>query len=527
MHLIPILFAFLVGLLPAWCLLRHSWQESETYARAGEPRFRNIDEAILIASLAFPLGAGVLGLIYFGLLAIGVSNPWVAMLAAAAISGASCFRRLSKQGDTSPLETTEESDSTPAEPAPVFSGNWILAAISGLSVGVVLIATWLLIEKSPHGAWDSWAIWSLRGKFLAAGGEFWRNAVDAGFGLSHPEYPVMLSSFLGWSWQIAGVESAVPPQATALAYLVSLIGMVGASVSLLRRASLALLAIPAFLSPIVMVTVPASLYADLPMGVYATGTAVLLVLGYGSRWGVRYFLCAGLFASMCVWTKEEGLLHLAVAGVVASGLWLTDRANRASLLRSGAAFALAAAPGALCFYWFRIAFALPTGTRFSGKGGSGGESLFSRLLDLDRYSEVLKRLWETVSTLGPFFAHPALFLVLGAVLLGFHRKALRRPLFLAGVVILALLWGGYLASFLLLAGRIGSVLSASLHRLLVHTWPLLVILFFAALRAPEDLAISVPMKLSRQDRKQAKASASKTEPDTTGKARVKSKKART
>ena len=527
MHLIPLLFAFLVGLLPAWCLLRHSGPDTEAWATASRTGAQAIDEAVLIASLAFPLGAGVLGLIYFGLLTVGVSNPWVAALAATAISGLSRFARRTRPGAPPAMVTTEEADATPAEAVPVFSGNWILAVIAGISIAVVFIATWLVLEKSPHGAWDSWAIWSLRGKFLAAGGEFWRNAVDPGFGLSHPEYPVMLSSFLGWGWSIAGLDSAVPPQATALAYLLSLTGMVGASVSLLRRASLALLAIPALLSPIVMVTVPASLYADLPMGVYATGTAVMLVLGHGSPWRARYFVCAGLFASMCVWTKEEGLLHLAVAGVVALGMWLTDRANRASLLRSGIAFVLAAAPGALCFYWFRVAFALPTGTRFSGQGGSGVGSLFSRLLDLERYGDVLKQLWQTTATLGPFFAHPVLFLALGALLLGFHRKTIRRPTFLIGLALLALLWGGYLASFLLLAGRIGPVLSASLHRLLLHTWPLLVILFFVALRAPEDFAIAVPLKLSRQDRKQAKASASKAEQGSTSKGRVKSRKATT
>jgi hypothetical protein len=62
--------------------------------------------------------------------------------------------------------------------------------------------------------------------------------------------------------------------------------------------------------------------------------------------------------------------------------------------------------------------------------------------------------------------------------------------FLVSAATLGFLWAGYLASFVLLSGRPGSILAASLHRVWLHTWPLLVVTVFLAVAAPEDHALS-------------------------------------
>ncbi|MDZ7639720.1 MAG: hypothetical protein U5J83_15955 [Bryobacterales bacterium] len=78
---------------------------------------------------------------------------------------------------------------------------------------------------------------------------------------------------------------------------------------------------------------------------------------------------------------------------------------------------------------------------------------------------------------------------------------------LVAAAMLLLLWGGYLASFLLMGARPGPTLAASLRSPSSTPWPLLVVGLF--LRAPEDLAVAARTKPSRSERKQAKPMARK------------------
>lgn len=502
MHLLPIALAFLAGLLPVAALL----PETDAADRPAQRRFGLFPSSPALLplglSLAFPLGAGVIGLASFMLLLLGVDSPWAAYGLAAGLSGlAWLFRARLPEG-----QSVEEAPRPGVAAGPSFPLNWLLGAVAALGLVAVLASMATILGKSPHGAWDSWAIWSLRGKFFAGGTEFWRNAIDPGFRLSHPEYPVMLSAFLGWGWRLAGIENPLVPQAAAYAYLLSLAGIVGAGIGVLRRTSLGLLAIPVLLSPIVMVTVPASLYADLPMGVLSAAVAVPLLVGIASRMDVRCFALAGAFASLCVWMKEEGLLHLAVFGAVALVFSWVSRSDHPRWWRPAAAFAAFAAPASLFYAWFRYA-AVPGGNRFAGapEAGAPDGGLAGRIFDLSRYGEIADQLWRLFATLGDWLAHPLLFLVLALLLLGICRDRLKNSTVMAACATLALLWAGYLASFLLMSARPGPILSASLHRLWLHAWPLLVVVVFLIVKAPEDLAILIPAKLSRGERKQAKA----------------------
>ncbi len=502
MDLLPILLAILAGLAPVAALLPETHVANpETPRRFG---FLPGTPALLLlwASLAFPLGSSGIGLANFALLLAGIDSPWAAYGLVVAISGTFwllLIRR--KQGRNARLAPSSGPDA-----APPFPLNWLLALVAALSVMAVLVAMAGILAKSPHGAWDSWAIWSLRGKFFAAGNGFWRNAVDPGFHLSHPEYPVMFSSFLGWSWRLVGMENVAVPQAVGYAFLLSLIGIVGAGIGLLRRASLAWMSVPVLLTPIVMMTVPASLYADLPMGTLSAAAAMVLLLGIASSLDVRCCALTGIFASFCVWIKEEGLLHLAVLGVVALAFAWLARQREPQWWRPVAAFAVSAAPASLFFAWFRFVF-VPGASRFAGGGGSSatGGSLFDRVLDLSRYAEIADQIWRMLATIGGLLTHPLMFLAVVLLLLGIHRQRTKSPAFLAACAMLALLWAGYLVSFVLLSARPGTVLAASLHRLWVHTWPLLVVVVFLMTKTPEDLAIPVPARLSRTERKGAKA----------------------
>ena len=343
MDLLPIFLAILAGLVPVAALLPGTHSTNPEAPR----RFGFLPGApallLLWVSLAFPLGSGVIGLAYFVLLLTGVDSPWVVYAVVACFSAcASWVLSRGPKAEIAPADPLAQPDAGPAFPL-----NWLLGILAAVCMLAVLASMAGILAKSPHGAWDSWAIWSLRGKFFAAGDGFWRNAVDPGFHLSHPEYPVMFSSFLGWSWRLAGVENAAVPQAVAYAFLLSLTGIVGAGIGLLRRASLAWMSIPVLLSPIVMMTVPASLYADLPMGTLSAAAAMALLLGIASSLDPRCFALAGIFASLCAWMKEEVAAPCRV-GRGSAGVCMARKAKGSAMVASVAALRHAPRPR-VCF----------------------------------------------------------------------------------------------------------------------------------------------------------------------------------
>lgn len=497
MTTLPHILALLLGVLPLWLLWPRDGRERNSpgdFRLGGRPA----TEWFLLLSLGFPVGASLLGLSYFALLAMGIESS-IAPIAVVAVLGGLCWLVRAPCAESAMVGEGDPSDGSANAPlrqsgwARAFSGNWILALIATVAVGGVCAAVAGILEKSPHGAWDSWAIWSLRAKFFAAGAGFWENAVDPGFRMSHPEYPVLLSSYLGWAWRLTGSDAPGVPQGAAFAFLLSLTGLVGAGLSLLRRSSLGLMAVPVLLSPIVMVTVPASLYADLPMGVLSFSCAVVLLLGVSRTGDTRLFAIAGVLAAMCAWMKEEGLLHLLVLGLMAAAFSVGLRARVPGWWKSALCFAAGALPLGLLLWWFRVAFAPPSATRFAEnavRSGGGSTGLLSRALDFTRYGEILEQLWALLGTLGDFWTHPFLLLLATVLLLGSRRDQRRGPVFLVSAATLGFLWAGYLASFVLLSGRPGSVLAASLHRVWLHTWPLLVVTVFLAVAAPEDHALS-------------------------------------
>ncbi|MDZ7639722.1 MAG: hypothetical protein U5J83_15965 [Bryobacterales bacterium] len=170
MSFIPVLLAFLVGFLPLWLLLGR-----DNTGPLGAPQPGILLRVPLIASLAFPLGAGLIGLANFVMLAGGLEQPWFVYLVVAGLAGATSLLRARAPES---LGEIAETGARPPESAS-FPGTWMLALTAAAAVAAVLFAIGGIVAESPHGAWDSWAIWSLRGKFFAGGVEFWRNAVDA------------------------------------------------------------------------------------------------------------------------------------------------------------------------------------------------------------------------------------------------------------------------------------------------------------------------------------------------------------
>ena len=343
------------------------------------------------------------------------------------------------------------------------------AAAVALLLVIVTLAFAAAWQSNPQGNWDAWAIWNMRARYLAAGDGFAARAWSPVLGAaSHPEYPLLLSSFIASCWAFSHSVSELAPIATGYAFFLALIAMVTGGVAALRgpimglAAGLVLLASPALLRE-----APAQ-YADVPLACYMAGAVLLAMLDRP--------VFAGILAGFAAWTKDEGLLFLAIFLVVS-----------AVIKRRAAILALAGAlPVALVAVAFKLS--LPKlATSFTGVNGGG---LASRAADFSRVGIILAAFGREIAAMSTSWYHPVLPLIALGVACGLERERLRAAVYSGSVALLLLL--GYFGAFLVTGYDLKWQLDTALGRLLVQVWPLIVITAVAAMRAPKLAAAPAP-----------------------------------
>lgn len=507
--LLPVILALALGSFCSWSILGYRWQQTA------------FAERILCTSLAFPLGAGIVSILHFALISIGVFHPSVSG-AIAMLFALACwaFRRRWHNvdgGRATGQEVDEESTGENAptgEPAvsPRYPNSWMVAFVAIGGLFVVLVGVMLIQRESPYGAWDSWAIWTVKAKYLAAGEPFWRNALDATYPFAHPEYPLFTPSFIAWCWKwttggnMAQWNMAVP-HSVALLSLFSLAGLTFSTLAILRGTMHGVLGLIAVVAPVALVPNGAALYADVPMAAILTAAAALVTLSFNRVSVIPAALLGGFLASFCLWVKIEGVVHMAALSValVAASFWTGgDLATRRRRLVS---FFCGAMPG-LAFvvaYRYLIVSTGVSGIAAVAQSG-GGTSMLDLVSDPSRYVVIFTTSAEVFRFMGPLWAHPFLFLGLAMALLGF-RGWNRSQEAIAPLIAWGVVWSGYFAIYLIGTHPPRGMINNSLDRLLLHPWPMLVIIVLLLTRTVDDWAQANPIKLSKRDRKRAQAEA--------------------
>jgi hypothetical protein len=185
--------------------------------------------------------------------------------------------------------------------------SWLTLAlwaslIVALAVGTAAMASaW---EAIPHGNWDAWATWNLRARYLAAGSGLTARAWSPVLaGVTHIEYPLLVSSFVARCWSFSHASSMAVPAATSYVFFLALIALVGGGIMALRGTAMGLAAaLILACTPSLLREVPAQ-YADVPVACYMAGALVFVLLD--RPW------MAGVLAGLAVWTKNEGMLFVA------------------------------------------------------------------------------------------------------------------------------------------------------------------------------------------------------------------------
>ncbi len=344
-------------------------------------------------------------------------------------------------------------------------------AMLACGIGVVFAAN--LAAAQPDGAWDAWAIWNFKARWLARGGSSWSDILTNHiFATAHPDYPLLLPLSVSRLWTMTGGVPLAVPQAFGVCAAAVVAALLVGATRVLRGpmsaavAGAGLLVLPPFLAA------SASQLADVPLACCYLATLVALALGAQGGQG-RWFALAGLSAGAAMWTKNEGTLFFvcALAGLVATAA--RSGGERREAARRIGEFVAGAAPFIVATVVLRW-IALPNDLM----AGQSVVATWERLTTAGRHVEILRQGVTLLRTL------PDAIGVVGvAGYLGFRGLAPDLRPTMPVVITLALTACGYYALYLVTPSDLSWHLTTSADRLLIQLWPSLV---FAALFLTRD-----------------------------------------
>jgi hypothetical protein len=441
---------------------------------------------VLKASLALPVGIGACSLAMFAWLVIvgrpgGYPTVEVTMAALlAAWRGRVAWRE--RRG------TSATASDQPLLASPGRGAGHEITLVVTLAFACAAATYVVKSAERPHGAWDAWAIWNLRARFLFRGGDHWLDAFHPDVAWSHTDYPLLLGAFVARSWWMLGGETTRVPVLLHAGMTAGLVGALMAAVALAGGARAGLLAGAALIATPGFVANGASQQADVPLAMFMVGVVAVWVVRDAlpadaatttttttsiSRVAPRLAVLAGGLAGLAAWTKNEGLLF-AVVAIAARTLFVA----RARGLRPAAAeigcFALGAAPAAVAIAYLKLRLAPPNDLVHAGRL-SGALPLLS---DPSRYAALPPLL---AIRLAPF-AVPLAVLVVATVLLGWNRRPRASAAIRAGAAVFAAMAVAYVLVYVTTPHDLRVHVLTSADRLGYQLWPLVLLLVFAHLR---------------------------------------------
>lgn len=367
---------------------------------------------------------------------------------------------------------------------PVERWVWLV----GLAVCLIGIAALLAVAYgAPYGAYDAWAIWNIHARFLFRSGEHWRDLFLPASS-AHPDYPLLVPALVARSWSYAGAEVLLVPAAWSVLFTLASVGLLFATLALLRGRTVAWLAGAALLASHFVYNGAAQM-SDVPLSAYILATVALLCLHDGGQPQPRALVLAGACLGLAAWTKNEGLLFVVVTAL-AGGLACLWLRRRSALWLYALRLALGAVLPLLVVAFFKLALA-PANDLVSGQRDAG---LLGLLLAPERYLQIGRTYLRWFATFGR-----GSLVVLG-LYLALSWRRLRFPDTvgaLAGLLIVVFMLAGYFLVYLTTPHDLTWHL-ASFERLLLHLWPTVVLVAFlqsgdplvAALASPRSAAVA-------------------------------------
>lgn len=354
--------------------------------------------------------------------------------------------------------------------------GWIFLSISFCAVFAVAIVAFVMVSfHVPHGGWDAQAIWNLRARCLFRSGEQWKDCFSPLITWSHPDYPLLIPASLARFWAYLGFETVIVPILVAGFFTFGTVTLITSAFSVIHQRSQGLLAGLFLLGTNFFIGHGFSQYADVPLGFFALSTVLIFMLK--DRMSPRnnsLAAMAGLMSSMAAWTKNEGLLFIVAVVVARSILFIYSRRFR-KYFNELFFFVLGLVPVMVVVAVFKLSYA-PSNDLVSPQPLS---STILHLFDISRYTYIGKTFAKEIM-LFPGKGIVGLLLVY-VFLVKFEIDKTKRPTITTVGSILVTMLVGYFFVYIMSPHDLGWHLATSLKRLLLHLWPLfLVLLFFSS-----------------------------------------------
>ena len=355
-----------------------------------------------------------------------------------------------------------------SRPAPPSPRPWTWLALAFFLLVAALAATSFVAASAvlPHGTWDAWAIWNLRARFLSRGlPDVWRDGFSPLLHWSHPDYPLLVPLSVARGWTYAGRETTMVPTLLSALFAISAAGTAAISVARARGTAAGLMTAAAMLASPAFVEHASGQIADIPLGFYMLAAFVLMFNAAAAPGARVWWLLAGAAAGLAAWTKNEGLLFLAVFTGAAG--WWSIRTRGMDGLKDVAVLLAGAAPSVAALAVLKWRIAAPDLLVASQSAGH----VATHIADTDRFrvagAALARELW-----LGGAPRIGVLPILAGYVLAAGVRRPLGVPA-VAAAAMMAML-AGYLLVYVLTPYDFAWHLRTSAERVVLQLFPTLV-----------------------------------------------------
>jgi hypothetical protein len=322
----------------------------------------------------------------------------------------------------------------------------------------------------PHGGMDAWTNWNVVSRFIYLGGDDWQNTFLRNF--DHPDYPLMMTISNAITWAQVGKNSIWGPISFHFLVTLSTAGLLFSLVNMFKGNRQAYLTALLFM---MQPSIPAngmSQYADFPLSYIIIGAGGMTLL-YFQTHEAGIPILAGFLTGLAAWTKNEGFVTIAGFTLV----WIIiSSQKRWSVFRNyifGLAFPL------IVLILFKSLLAPPNDLV------SGGQNMFERITDMERYALILNKAAATLWNLGGGSIPMIGLIIIYGVIVGRSKQRIKGLWTIGSVILIQLL--AYFIVYLTTPHDLKWHLITSVGRLYSHILPLAFLLFFVWINSPQEL----------------------------------------
>lgn len=340
--------------------------------------------------------------------------------------------------------------------------KWVLRFLFVLLIGTIIFT----IKSNRWGDWDAWANWHLRAKFLCYD-HLWTNIFKHE---GTPDYPLMLPSITAMFWKAAGSINPIVPVIIAYLTYISILCVLYLSFSKIKLEHIGLAGVIILTLDAGFAGRAASQYADTILALFILITTILV--SNTKEKSAIYYLLIGIFASLTIWVKNEGLIFFIFVSILIFCKNYTQKNHKKILF-----FLFGIIPIAAVFLYFKI-FLAPV-----NELSKQNINIFESILNYEKHLIILKFFIITL-----FKQFPILIMLVVAALL-FTPKILVSEM----VIVLTACCFIYLFIYTLTNAEIYWQLRTSLDRLIHQLYPAFLYCFLNAFKTKITLNPKKPI----------------------------------